>query len=135
MAIRKLPRNLLSALVSQGYGTRRECWHLVKDGLVKVNGEVQREPEAPLPPDPKLQVGDLDLPFLPEIHLAFHKPPETECSHTPGQYRSVFAFFPPPFVKRGIQSVGRLDADTSGLLFLTDSGPFNHLITSPKRHV
>jgi pseudouridine synthase len=32
----------------------------------------------------------------------------------------------------GVQSVGRLDVDTTGLLLLTDDGKFAHTITSPK---
>jgi len=34
-----------------------------------------------------------------------------------------------------MEAVGRLDADTTGLLLFSDSGPFNHFFTSPKRHV
>ena len=35
----------------------------------------------------------------------------------------------------GIQPIGRLDQDTSGLLLMTDSGPLIHRLTNPKRHV
>jgi 16S rRNA pseudouridine516 synthase len=45
----------------------------------------------------------------------------------------VFGFFPEPFLRRGLQPAGRLDADTTGLLLLTDDGLFNHAITAPKR--
>ena len=34
-----------------------------------------------------------------------------------------------------MQPVGRLDADTTGLLLLTDDGPLIHRLTSPRRHV
>jgi 16S rRNA pseudouridine516 synthase len=37
--------------------------------------------------------------------------------------------------RRGIQPVGRLDQDTTGLLLLTDDGKLIHRLTSPKHHV
>src|SRR5690606_26468195 len=48
-------------------------------------------------------------------------------------HEPVFAFFPEPFIRRGLQPVGRLDADTTGLLLLTDDGLFNHAVTTPRR--
>ena len=82
-----------------------------------------------------LKSGQWTLLYRERLFLAFHKPPDTECSHAPGHHRSVFGFFPEPFLRRGLQSVGRLDADTTGLLLLSDHGPFNHFMTSPRRHV
>jgi 16S rRNA pseudouridine516 synthase len=49
---------------------------------------------------------------------------------------------PPPLRQRpnkgavpGVQPVGRLDQDTTGLLLLTDDGKFIHRMSSPRRHV
>jgi 16S rRNA pseudouridine516 synthase len=42
---------------------------------------------------------------------------------------------PVPLRRRGLQPVGRLDQDTTGLLLLTDDGPLLHKLTSPKHHV
>jgi 16S rRNA pseudouridine516 synthase len=36
---------------------------------------------------------------------------------------------------QGVQAVGRLDQDTTGLLLLSDDGQFIHRISSPKHHV
>jgi 16S rRNA pseudouridine516 synthase len=36
---------------------------------------------------------------------------------------------------QGVQAVGRLDQDTTGLLLLTDDGKFIHRMSSPRRHV
>jgi 16S rRNA pseudouridine516 synthase len=47
----------------------------------------------------------------------------------------VFSLLPAPLVARGVQCVGRLDQDTTGLLLLSDDGQFVHAYTSPKRKV
>jgi 16S rRNA pseudouridine516 synthase len=98
--------------------------------------EIASEPEAALEPAGLwFRVGNLELPFRENLHLAFHKPADCECSHAPGHHRSVFSFFPEPFLRRGLEAVGRLDADTTGLLLLSNAGDFIHHLTSPKRHV
>jgi 16S rRNA pseudouridine516 synthase len=45
------------------------------------------------------------------------------------------SLLPPPLRTRGVQPVGRLDEDTTGLLLLTDDGALIHRLTSPKHHV
>jgi 16S rRNA pseudouridine516 synthase len=36
---------------------------------------------------------------------------------------------------RDVQPVGRLDHDTTGMLLMSDDGPFIHAQSSPKRHI
>lgn len=147
----------LAALLSaQGFGTRKDCARLIRSGQVALGralGDASARPLGPEPegpmrwetaPDPEaviqpegvwFRVGDLELPYRGTLHVAFHKPADCECSHSPGHHRSVFSFFPEAFLRRGLEAVGRLDADTTGLLLLSDSGDFIHHLTSPKRHV
>ncbi len=47
----------------------------------------------------------------------------------------MLSLLPPPLRRRGVQPVGRLDADTTGLLLATDDGALLHRLTSPKHHV
>jgi 16S rRNA pseudouridine516 synthase len=47
----------------------------------------------------------------------------------------VLTLLPLPLRRRGVQPVGRLDADTTGLLLLTDDGALIHRWTHPKRHL
>jgi len=138
-------KGTLSALLSeQGFGTRKECARMVWAGLVETGSlhgpEIQwskaAEPDEQVTPEGlHLRVNGFAMPCVESLHLAFHKPVNTECSHSPSHHQSIFALFPEPFLTRGLEAVGRLDADTTGLLLLSDSGPFNHFFTSPKRHV
>jgi 16S rRNA pseudouridine516 synthase len=47
----------------------------------------------------------------------------------------VLSLLPAPLRERGVQPIGRLDEDTTGLLLLTDDGALIHRLTSPKKHV
>ena len=71
-----------------------------------------------------------------------HKPAATECSQKPSTYPSIYTLLPSPLRLRpqkgavqGVQAVGRLDQDTTGLLLLTDDGQFIHRMSSPRHHV
>lgn len=127
-------------LHSQGFGSRRDCRTLVRSGRVEIEaGGAWRAAKDPMEEFAaeglRFKVGGEAYAYRQALHLAFHKPADTECSRAPGQYRSVFSFFPEAFLRRGMQAVGRLDVDTTGLLILTDSGDLNHFLTSPRRHV
>ena len=68
-----------------------------------------------------------------ELYIALHKPPRYECSHYPQQNESVIALFPPRFIKMALNSAGRLDLDTTGLILFSTNGQFIHHIESPRR--
>ena len=56
-------------------------------------------------------------------------------SRKPRHHPGVLALLPAPLRERGVQPVGRLDEDTTGLLLLTDDGALIHRLSSPKHHV
>jgi 16S rRNA pseudouridine516 synthase len=71
-----------------------------------------------------------------------HKPAGIECSRKPSAYPSIYTLLPAPLRQRphkgavsGVQAVGRLDQDTTGLILLTDDGQFIHRMNSPRHHV
>ncbi|GAB3260105.1 pseudouridine synthase [Chitinimonas naiadis] len=136
MAINSKPLPLERLLQSQGFGSRKAARSLIESGRVLVNGQPCRQPNASFSPqDLQLDVDGESWPWREKLYLALHKPAGVECSRSPQHHTPVFALLPPHFVERGVQPVGRLDADTTGLLLLTDDGPFNHALASPRRHV
>lgn len=146
---------LQDILYSQGFGTRRVCAGLIQQGHV---GVYQRnEPFALVECaqsatefvafDPgqgglKFQVQGVDWQYCEHAYLMLNKPAGTECSQKPSTWPSIYTLLPAPLRQRpqksavqGVQAVGRLDQDTTGLLLLSDDGQFIHRMNSPKKHV
>lgn len=127
---------LSQVLFSQGFGTRRECEGLIWHGLVSVGGRVIEEPAEEVDTEGLVfTVQGRDWRFHEKALVLLHKPTGHECSQKPKHHPSVLNLLPPPLRNRGVQPVGRLDEDTTGLLLLTDDGTLIHRLTSPKHHV
>jgi len=128
---------LQEILYSQGFGTRRVCAGLIQQGLVQVymgNGAV-----APVgitdsamefvATGLRFKVQGVDWEYFEKAYVLLNKPAGTECSQKPSTYPSIYTLFPSPLRLRpqksavqGVQAVGRLDQDTTGLLLLSDDG-------------
>jgi 16S rRNA pseudouridine516 synthase len=127
---------LSQILFSQGFGTRRECFLLIDDGVVAVHGQVVDDPDQDISTtDLQFSVTGRAWAFHEKALLMLHKPAGFECSSKPRHHPSVLSLLPPPLRRRGVQPVGRLDEDTTGLLLFTDDGVLIHRLTSPKHHV
>jgi len=126
-------------LHSQGISTRRACRALILAGRVTVHDTVHTDPFSTFEAD-ELKglyfcVDDQAWQYQTHVTLMMHKPTGYECSRAPSAHASVFECLPSPFLNRGVQAIGRLDQDTSGLLLFTDNGKLNHRLSSPKYHV
>ena len=129
-------RPISDVLFSQGFGTRRECEALVRAGRVGVDGQPVDDPDARFTVEGlRFSVDGEPWPYQARALLVMNKPAGVECSRQPRHHPGVMTLLPAPLRRRGVQPVGRLDADTTGLLLLTDDGPLIHRLTSPRRHV
>jgi 16S rRNA pseudouridine516 synthase len=134
---------LQDLLFSQGFGTRRICAGLVQQGHVRVAGELVTDAAQEFEPQGlRFEVDAVPWEYHERAYLMLHKPAATECSRKPSAYPSIYTLLPAPLRQRpqkgavqGVQAVGRLDQDTTGLLLLTDDGQFIHRMSSPRRHV
>jgi 16S rRNA pseudouridine516 synthase len=123
-------------LYCQGFGSRRECAAILARGEVQVSAQTVTDADAEFDTEGlTVSVSGLPWPFHTQALLMLHKPAGYECSRQPHQHASVLSLLPPPLRQRGVQPVGRLDQDTTGLLLLTDDGQLIHRLTSPKHHV
>jgi 16S rRNA pseudouridine516 synthase len=137
---------LQEILFSQGFGTRRVCLGLIQQGLVEVmcgeefvcfhDASTLFEPEGLV-----FRVQGELWHYQALAYLMLHKPAGHECSQKPSSHPSIYTLLPGPLRLRGggaaagVQAVGRLDQDTTGLLLMSDDGKFIHRMTSPKHHV
>ena len=123
-------------LQKHGFGTRKECRAFCRDGRVAVNGEPCDEPFAEIDCGALvLTVDGVDWPYAEFATLMLHKPAGYECSRKPQHHPSVLSLLPLPLRERGVQTIGRLDEDTTGLLLVTDDGQLNHMLSSARRKV
>lgn len=116
-------RKLAKYLAGLGYGSRKEMEIAIRRGRVKGWGDDIRFDDAPLDPAPGMVI-------------MLNKPAGYTCSHQ-DQGKLVYDLLPPRFLKRDpkISSIGRLDADTTGLLLFTDEGALLHRLISPKSDI
>ncbi|MGE4239686.1 pseudouridine synthase [Ramlibacter sp.] len=130
-------------LFSQGFGTRRVCTGLVEQGFVEIDGSVHDDPFEQLDPiGLRFRVQGKAWEYHEKAYLLLNKPAGYECSQKPGAWPSVYTLLPAPLRQRagpgatpGVQAIGRLDQDTTGLLLFSDDGKFIHRMASPKWHV
>jgi len=130
-------------LYTQGFGTRRVCAGLVQQGFVAIAGSRVDDPGADVETEGlRFTVQGKEWEYHEKAYLMLHKPAGTECSQKPSTYPSIYTLLPSPLRLRpnkgavqGVQAIGRLDQDTTGLLLLTDDGQFIHRMGSPKHHV
>ncbi len=136
--------SLADLLYTQGFGTRRVCAGLVQQGLVQLQGQTVTDASHSVAVHDGLAFTVQGQPwqYHAQAYIMLHKPAGTECSQKPSAWPSVYTLLPSPLRQRpqkgavqGVQAVGRLDQDTTGLLILTDDGQLIHKMASPKRHV
>jgi 16S rRNA pseudouridine516 synthase len=133
---RRCAVTLAQLLFSQGFGTRRECAGLIAAGRVAIGGEVCDDASRDIEPRGiEFTVGGEPWTYRERALLVMHKPAGHECSQKPRHHPSVYALLPAPLRRRGVQAIGRLDEDTTGVLLFTDDGALIHRLTSPRHHV
>jgi 16S rRNA pseudouridine516 synthase len=123
-------------LQSQGFGTRRWCGQLIASGEVSIRGQVITNTRTAMDTNGLVfEVFDEAWSYRERLYLALNKPMNVECSRKSSHHMGVLSLLPEQFSRRDVQSVGRLDHDTTGLLLLSDDGAFIHKQSSPKHHV
>ena len=127
---------LSQVLFSQGFGARRECEGLILGGHVTLAGVVCDDPFHEVEAKGlSFGVRGQAWPYRAKALVLLNKPAGYECSQKPKHHPSVMSLLALPLRVRGLQPVGRLDEDTTGLLLMTDDGALIHRLTSPKKHV
>jgi 16S rRNA pseudouridine516 synthase len=127
-------------LANLGYGSRQEVRRLIAAGAVRLDGARLSDASSKLAITPELPLhlnvegAPVDPPA--PLTLVMHKPLGAVCSHREAG-RSIYDLLPTRWRARdpALSSVGRLDADTTGLILITDDGALLHRIISPRSEV
>ena len=123
---------LQKVLASSGLGSRRACEELIVAGRVAVNGRVVREMGTRIDPETdEVAVDGARVPVAAgQVYLALNKPPGVLSTMSDAQGRPCVGDYVADRADR-VFHVGRLDADSEGLLLLTNDGTLAHRLTHP----
>ena len=124
-------KRLDAVLSACSVGSRSEVKALIRKGKVSVNGTVVRDVSFAVTDSDEVRVSGIVTDTSEFVYLMLNKP----CgfvSTTDADEENVLSFVPSELFRKGMFPVGRLDKDTSGLIFLTNDGAFSHMLT---RHV
>jgi pseudouridine synthase len=119
-------------LATRGIGARRKCDEIIQGGEVRINGRIVTEPGTQVEPErDRVEVRGRPLPRPAELkYFAFHKPVGVISTLDDPEGRRSLRDYLPPGAR--MFPVGRLDADTSGLIVLTNDGELAHHLMHPR---
>lgn len=119
-------------LADSGLASRRASEEVITAGRVSVNGQIVRELGAKVDPERDQVAVDGDAVKLRrKQYVALHKPPGFLCAREDDSGRPLVGELLPR-EWRHLYTVGRLDLDSEGLLFLTNDGQFSLRLTHPR---
>lgn len=112
--------------------TRTEAKKVLKSGEVRVNGEVAKNAAMQVHENNTITIDGQQLSARGSRYYILHKIVDTICSNVDEVYPSVLHSIE---VDKAfdLHIAGRLDADTTGLVLITDDGRWSHNVISPKK--
>jgi 23S rRNA pseudouridine2605 synthase len=118
-------------LAAAGIGSRRQCDDLIAAGRVTINGRVCTNFSAQPSERDHVKVGGKLVHPERAMTIAFHKPAGFVSTRSDPHARdTIFDLLPPKFPR--LFNIGRLDAQSEGLLLLTNDGDFAQQLTHPR---
>jgi 23S rRNA pseudouridine2605 synthase len=122
---------LQKVLARAGLGSRRACEELIAGGRVRVNGAVAELGRRVALATDRVEVDGVPIAIRPDlVHYLLNKPAGVVTTASDPQGRPVVVDLVPPEPR--VFPVGRLDADTEGLLILTNDGELANHLTHPR---
>lgn len=119
-------------LADAGAASRRAAEQIILAGRIQVNGRPVRVLGSKVDPDEDVVTLDgKPVRVRRKFYIALHKPAGCVCSHKDEQGRpTIYDLLPKGW--QNLHSVGRLDFNTEGLIFLTNDGQFALRLTHPR---
>jgi len=125
----------LNAFIAKtGFSSRRNATLLIKDGRVRVNGDVVIKPWLEIGENDALEIDGKPVRLERERYIIFNKPiGVTSTVRDKFASKKVVDYIPKSFGR--VYPVGRLDKDSRGLLILTNDGQLCYRATHPKYEI
>ncbi len=111
---------------------RTEAIDLIRSGAILVNGSVVVDESQQVHENNEIMWAGERLQPRPFRYLMFHKAADTICSNIDEAYPTLFNDLDIESASE-LHVAGRLDADTTGLVFITDDGRWTYNITRPEK--
>lgn len=126
---------LQKVLAAAGVASRRVCEDLITKGRVRVNGKVVTELGSRIFPEvDQVQVDNRPIQLDPDrVYIAFHKPRGVVSTMADENGRPCLADYFVGFDR--VFNVGRLDAETTGLILMTNDGEMANQLAHPSYEV
>ena len=127
-------QRLQKVLAAAGVDSRRKCEELILDGAVRVNRKVVDKLPAFVDPEKDvITVNGKKIRAARKVYFLLNKPKGVICTNSDPQGRKRAI----DIVQSGerIFCVGRLDADTTGLIILTNDSELSNILTHPRYEI
>ncbi|MFD0966525.1 16S rRNA pseudouridine(516) synthase RsuA [Seminibacterium arietis] len=113
--------------------TRSQANKILSKSAVTVNGNIEKKGSTQITLNDEIYLeGKRLVQIKSGLYIMLNKPEGYVCSHDDTNHPTIYSLFDYPLAIK-LHSAGRLDADTTGLILLTDDGQWSHRITSPKK--
>ncbi len=121
---------LQKVLAQAGVGSRRHCEELIAEGRVEVNGQVAILGRREDPVADRVAVDGVAVATDPDlVYYLLNKPTGVVSTVSDPEGRPTVTSLVPATAR--VYPVGRLDADSEGLLLITNDGDLTHRLTHP----
>jgi 23S rRNA pseudouridine2605 synthase len=132
-----MPR-IQKVLASAGVASRRNVERMIREGRVTLNGKVVTE--LPILVDPEVDRVQVDGEPVaissgrggPRLYILLNKPKHVYSTNVAQGEQTLAIDLLPPNLPGRVFPVGRLDADSKGLLLLTNDGEMTNRLTHPR---
>ena len=122
---------LVKFLSNAGVDSRRKCEIIIKEGRVKINKELKKNPFIKINPMDLVELDDIPiLPLVAKKTFKLNKPFNVITSLKDTHQRKTVLNLVSE--KERLYPIGRLDKDTTGILLITNDGELAYQLTHPK---
>lgn len=121
-------------LARAGFGSRRACEQLIRDGAVTINGHRLSQLATRVSPDDHVLVHGKPVKQPLRLVAILHKPPGYLCTSTEStRDKTIYDLLPTGWPR--VVYVGRLDKESEGLLVVTNDGKLAQRLTHPSHQL